>query len=191
MNATAAMLRVLLFTMLAMLAVYFGVGYLLLASEWQEETTRTLDATPERVAAVVRDLHTWERWAGVDCNLGPQTAKTVEGAPATVGHRLVWTGPKGKATLTLIAVADDRVEYRFHYEWEGQTAPPARDSGVIEWSAEGGGCRVRWRDRGEWQSLAGRWVGWFGALQQRMKQVQVASLEGLQNELRSKPAATK
>ncbi len=184
MGAMANALRVLLFALVGMVAVYCGVGYLLLAEQWHVETTRTLDASPQRVGALVCDLRTWDGWAGVEVNLGPQTARTVEGMPGTVGHQIVWTGSNGKAWLVLAAVAADRIEYRFRYEWAGTKAPPARDSGVIEWQADGAGCRVRWQDDGYWPSIAGRWVGWFGALQQRMKQAQVTSLEGLQQQLR-------
>lgn len=187
MNATAATLRVVLITMLGMLAVYFGVGFLLLAGEWQVETTRTIDGAPERVAALVGDLRTWERWAGVECNLGPQTVRTVEGAASTVGHRLVWTGSRGKATLAFESVAAGRIDYRYLFEREGSTEPPPRNTGSVTWTADGTSCRVVWRDGGEWPSLAFRWFGWFGALQQRTKNAQVTSLEGLQNELRIPP----
>jgi hypothetical protein len=185
MNATAATLRVLLFTMLAMVAVYFGVGFLLLAGDWHVETVRTIDSGPDRVAAVAGDLRTWDRWAGVDCFLGPQTTRTVLGAPGTVDHRIVWAGSRGKATLAFESVAPGRIDYRYVFEREGSTEPPPRNTGSIVWTAEGTGCRVVWRDEGEWPSLAFRWFGWFGALQQKTKHTQVTSLEGLQNELRT------
>jgi hypothetical protein len=52
--------------------------------------------------------------------------------------------------------------------------------GSIAWVASGGGSLVTWVDYGTWDSLVGRWVGWFGALQERVRQVQGTSLEGLQ-----------
>lgn len=185
--------QVVVLTLAAAVLMVLGVGQLL-ADEWRVETTRTLPASTERVGALLRDLGTWEGWSELKVNLGPQTSREVRGTAGTAGQQVVWTGAKGRATLTLRTVADDVVEYEYGYQYDGETSAspsPARGTGRIVWVAAGDGCRVTWSDGGRWGSWALRWVGWFGALQERARQTQAASLTGLELALRGGPPAAK
>lgn len=181
-----SVVQVVVLTLAGVILMVLGIGQLL-ADQWQVETTRTLPGPPAHVAALVSDLGSWQRWSDMKVNLGPQTKREVEGLPGTVGQRIAWTGVKGRATLTLTAVAPDAIEYEYGYEVAG--AP--RGTGRIAWAADGAGCRVTWRDGGRWRDLWGRWAGWFGALQERTRQVHSASLTGLELELRGGPPAAK
>jgi uncharacterized protein YndB with AHSA1/START domain len=179
MSQTRTVFKGVVFSLAAAVLVVLGVGQVL-AKDWQVETTRTLPAEPGKVAAMLCDLSTWAKWSAVDVQMGPQTAREVTGAPGGAGQRLVWSGTRGKAALVVTAVSDRRLDYTFGFEVDG--APPP-GSGHVEWAAEGAGTKVRWVDRGVHANVMLRWFGWFGALQERVKQMQGASFEGLQEEL--------
>ena len=86
-----------------LILVFYGVGALL-ADRWSVTSERPVPGTPAAVAALVGDLRTWERWAAVQVELGPNTARAVEGEAGKPGQRLVWTGPRGKAALEVTAL---------------------------------------------------------------------------------------
>lgn len=177
MSTSRVVFKSMVFACAGMVVVYFAVGHLL-AEGWQMTSTRHIEAPPERIAAVVSDLSTWQQWASVDATLGPQTERSVFGEPGTVGHGLRWTGSLGSAVLTLRTVAPDAIEYEFGGETPaGEQRPTSR--GEITWQQDARGCAVTWHDAGTWPNLAGRWWGWFGAMQVRMRQLQSSSLEGL------------
>ncbi|MBL8730139.1 MAG: SRPBCC family protein [Planctomycetes bacterium] len=177
MSTPKVVFGAMVFACAGMVVVYFAVG-LLLVDHWQVTTSRTIASPPARIAAAVGDLSTWEQWASVDATLGPQTHRSVFGEPGTVGHGLRWTGSAGTATLTFTSVTPEAIDYEFGGEDPQQQQRP-RSTGRIEWHDEGGSCRLRWHDEGTWPNLAGRWWGWFGAMQVHMQQLQSASLEGL------------
>jgi hypothetical protein len=175
------------FSVAALLVVAFGVGALL-AKDWTVETTRTLHADAKQVGALVRDLATWARWAAIDVDLGPQTVREVQGEAGSGTQRIVWTGPQGKAVLTATAVTDASIDYTIGPATEPESSA---STGRVEWQAEGAGCRIRWIDRGRFEPMLKRWSGWFGALQERIKQIHASSLEMLEREFERTPPASK
>jgi hypothetical protein len=177
----------MVFALAGMVLVFVGVGYLL-ADQWHVDSARDIPVQRARVAALVGDLSTWADWASMDANLGPGTTRTVLGTPGTAGHALQWSGSRGMATLTLRRVTPDGIEYDFHGRGPQQQELQWRASGRIEWRETPDGCRVQWHDEGHWDSLAGRWIGWFGAMQQRAQEIQGTSLAGLAETL-AVPAA--
>lgn len=179
MSTTHNFFKTLVLTLAAMVLVYLGVGQVL-ANQWRVETTQSLAASEAQIASMVTDLSTWSRWSSTDANLGPDTVRTVAGTRGTVGHRIEWSGPMGKAFLTLSAVEERAIEYTFSLQAKDATDEANRGSGRVEWRADGTRCQVRWIDQGTWATLPERWYGWFGALQDRVQQFQVTSLQGLQ-----------
>jgi len=179
MSTARSMFRSLVLSLAGMVLVYLGVGSIL-ADQWRVDTTRTVVASAEQVAALVRDFNTWKKWSSLEAHLGPQTTLEVTGDPGTIGHRMKWSGNQGLATLTMCAVAADAIEYQFHSQGPGETQLLLRGTGRLEWVAEGTGCRVHWHDESKWDSLPGRWIGWFGALQERVKEIQGTSLAGIE-----------
>jgi hypothetical protein len=178
MSTARSMLRSMVLSLAGMVLVYLGVGSIL-ANEWHVDTTRTVAASAEQVGALVRDFHTWKKWSSMEANLGPQTTLEVTGEPGTIGHQMKWSGSQGLATLTMSAVAPGAIEYQFHSQGPQETQLLLRGRGRVEWVAEGTGCSVHWRDDAKWDSLAGRWIGWFGAIQERVKEIQGTSLAGI------------
>jgi Polyketide cyclase / dehydrase and lipid transport len=189
MTNTGLFFKVMVLTLAATILVYLGVGQLLAAS-WTVETARTLAASPAAVGAKIQDLASWQGWCAADANLGEPTVRTVTGTPGTVGQRIVWTGPKGEASLLVTALSPNSLEYRYGHRQGGpEPAERVLGTGAVSWEAEGAVTRLRWRDGGDWDSLPGKWVGWFGALQQRYQQVQGSSLVALEQLLTTPPPA--
>lgn len=179
MSTPRVMLRALVLSLAGMVLVYLGVGSIL-ANEWRVDTTRTVAVSPEEVANLVRDFRTWKKWSSMEARLGPQTTLEITGEAGTVGHRMKWSGNQGQATLTMTAVAAGAIDYQFHSQGPQETQLLLRGTGRVEWVAEGTGCRVHWHDENKWDNLAGRWIGWFGALQERVKEIQGTSLAGIE-----------
>jgi hypothetical protein len=179
MSTARSMLRSLVLSLAGMVLVYLGVGSIL-ADQWHVDTTRTVAASAEQVGALVRDFSSWKKWSTMEAQLGPQTTLEVTGEPGAVGQRMKWSGNQGLATLTMYAVAPGAVEYQFHSQGPEETQLLLRGKGRVEWVADGSGCRVHWHDEARWDSLAGRWIGWFGALQERVKEIQGTSLAGIE-----------
>lgn len=180
----------MVFACAGMVLVFFAVGSLL-ADRWQVASSRDIAAAPARIAAAIGDLSTWADWSSMDANLGPQTHRTVSGTPGTVGHALRWSGTRGSATLTLREVGPTGIAYQFAGEGPEHQPLKWQASGRVEWTATGEHtCRVRWHDEGHWDNLAGRWIGWFGAMQLRAQQIQSTSLEGLADQLEARPVPT-
>jgi hypothetical protein len=178
MSTARSMLRSLVLSLAGMVLVYLGVGSML-ANEWRVDTTRTVAASAEQVAALVRDFNSWKKWSSMEARLGPQTTLEVTGDPGVIGHRMKWSGNQGLATLTMTAVTPAYIEYQFHSQGPGETQLLLRGTGRVEWVADGTGCRVHWHDESKWDSLPGRWIGWFGALQERVREIQGTSLAGI------------
>ena len=179
MSTARSMFRSLVLSLAGMVLVFLGVGSML-ASEWRVDTARTLAASAEEVGALVRDFHTWKKWSSMEPRLGPQTTLEVTGDAGTIGHRMKWSGNQGLATLTISAVTSSAIEYQFHSQGPQETQLLLRGTGRVEWAAEGAGCRVHWHDEHKWENLAGRWIGWFGALQERVREIQGTSLAGIE-----------
>lgn len=160
-----------------------------LQDRWEVATVRTIQCKPERLAAVLGDLSTWERWYAAKVDLGNPTKATVEGAPGTVGHALVWTGPMGKASLKFTSVAPGALTYDYVVVIGGGEKG-GQGTGSVRYAAAGDGSTVTWTDGGVWDGMLARWFGWFGALQERCKQIHNGSFTQLQVYLdeQAKPA---
>jgi hypothetical protein len=171
--------RCAVFSLAGLILVFYGVGALL-RDRWSVISERPVPGSAAAVAALVGDLRSWERWAAVQVELGPNTTRAVSGEAGKPGQRLVWTGPRGTAALEVTAIDAAGMSYAIGFEVAdgGKKA-----TGRVEWVAEGDRCRVRWRDEGVHADLFLRWFGWFGALQERVLQFQAASFAGLEQEL--------
>jgi hypothetical protein len=182
------MFRTMALALAGMVVVFFAVGSLL-SDRWVVDSSRVVAATPAQVGAFVRDFGTWATWSSMNAELGPNTQRELHGDPGTVGHRIAWRGPQGQASLSVTAVGDDRLAYAFHVQTAAETTPRLGGTGGLVWRADADGCRVEWHDESTWDGLPGRWVGWFGALQERVRQIQATSLEGLQQALTKRAGA--
>lgn len=184
MSNARFVLRTTVFTLAAVVVVYFAVGAIL-ADHWDVSTTRVIEARPAEVARLVRDLRQWPEWSALQLELGKPTTHEIEGEAGAVGQRQTWRGPMGTGTLELTRIAEGAVDYRFAYRFgPGENPNGGQTTGSITWRADPDGCRVSWSEHGELGSWIARWSGWFGHVQEAVKRVQGASLEGLSEAIR-------
>lgn len=181
MTTAKVMFRSLVLALAGMVVVFFGVGAML-ADRWHVEVSMTVNAGEDRVRALLHDFATWEDWSSLNANLGAGTRREVSGQAGTKGHCIRWSGPLGIATLTMTAVDARSVGYDFHQQDPGETTSRSLGRGTVTWQAgqAGSPCTVTWRDEGTWDNVVLRWWGWFGAVQEHVKQIQITSLAGLQ-----------
>ncbi|MCP4039626.1 MAG: hypothetical protein GY733_21970, partial [bacterium] len=129
---------------------------------------------------LITDFAAWQEWSGMTVELGAGMKREISGAVGEVGHRVSWTGAQGTAILRMSKIAPGRVDYDFLSRRGEEPEPTLVARGHITWRAEGDGTRVAWHDEGELRNLIERWIGWFGALQEQVRQIQGTSLAGLQ-----------
>ena len=182
------MLRAMLFALAGMVLVFLLVG-LLLAREWRMATTRVVPAATDRIGELVTDLSTWSRWAAMDADLGPQTKREVTGPPRAVGQAITWSGMRGRGMLEVVAVDAGSLTYVVKSQSPEGEPPTTFAKGHIEWRADGTGATVTWTEEAPCRNLVERWFAWFGAIQERIRQIQASSLTGLARELEGAPKA--
>ena len=168
--------RVVVLVLAGFVLVYLGVGSLL-AKSWSVTTRGVVPAAPERVAAAVSDLGNWASWSPLDVPLGPETRRESFGVAGAAGQRIVWSGPQGVVSFEFVDVTPAHVDNALR---AGDQGGPALKTGRIAWAASADGTRIEWREGGDFPDLAARWFGWFGAIQERVRGFQQASLAGLQ-----------
>lgn len=187
MSTPKFVLRTVALTLAALVLVFFAVG-MLLADSWQIVTSRTMPLPAEPLAQRIGDLRTWEQWSALQFPLGNPTEVVYDGEAGAAGQRGIWRGPVGEAQLLLTDVEADVVRYaigfRFGGDGEGEVTG-GRYTGSIAWrqADDGDGTTVVWTENGQLHTLFDRWANWFGALQEKVKQVQGASLAGLEREV--------
>jgi len=193
MSNAKFVLRTIVLSLAGSVLVFVGVGQVL-ASEWTVSTTRVIPVSAQQVSAPVVDMNRWADWIALEFPLGNPTTREVRGEPGQAGQQILWSGPLGKAAVTLDAVTADGVDYRIQYgfgsgEEEGTFRAGGKFLGSIQWQADGDGVAVTWSEHGEMGSLIERWSNWFGALQDKVHQIQRASLESLAQHLDAVEAA--
>ena len=193
MSNAKFVLRTIVLSLAGSVLVFVGVGQVL-ASEWTVSTTRVIPVSAQQVSAPVVDMNRWADWIALEFPLGNPTTREVRGEPGQAGQQILWSGPLGKAAVTLDAVTADGVDYRIQYgfgsgEEEGTFRAGGKFLGSIQWKADGDGVAVTWSEHGEMGSLIERWSNWFGALQDKVHQIQRASLESLAQHLDAVEAA--
>lgn len=176
-------LKVVLGSVLLFVLVVFGVGQIL-TDRWQVETVRTLDAPAPRLAPLLQNLRAWPSWGDLMVELGAPTKQEASGEPGAVGQTLRWRGPLGEALLVLTEVAPQVVAYRWTMQRAGEPAAQELSAGRIEWRPDGEKTIVTWREWRQMTTLAERWFAWFGAKQERIREIQRSGLEGLQQQFR-------
>lgn len=159
-------------------AIFLGIGALI-PDGWEVRTTRTVAAPQPRVMVVLRDLGSWPQWCTLKPVMGPNTESGASAPLAAEGVHLWWRGARGESRLTFTAVEDARLSYRFGIEGGQELG-----TGAIDLAAgPDGATLVTWTDRATFPTLAARWAGWFGALQEAVRATQEESLGNLTNRL--------
>ena len=184
MSNTKYVLRTVVLALAGSVLVFLLVG-LVLADKWQVTTTRTIPAQAALLTPKLVDLRSWPEWSEVKFVLGNPTTREFSGEAGQADQRGTWRGPQGIATVVLTRIEDGLVEYAIGYKYgpDGDSFG-GRFTGSITWQAQGDATVVTWIENGELVNLLQRWSNWFGALQDKVGQVQRASLAGLEEDLR-------
>lgn len=193
MSNVSFVFRTVVFSLAGSVLVFLGVGQLL-ADEWTVSTTRVMRAAPAQVAAPVVDMSRWADWCDLNPPLGNPTTREVRGGAGEAGQQIEWRGPLGAAVITLDAVATDGVDYRLEFglgagTTEGSFRAGGKLTGEIRWVEQGDEVAVTWTERGSLPTLIERWSKWFGALQEKVRQIQRASLSSLEEYVASAATA--
>ncbi|MCC7395427.1 MAG: SRPBCC family protein [Planctomycetes bacterium] len=178
-------LKVVLASVLLFVLVVFGIGQIL-SDRWLVETVRRLDGPATRLAPLLQDLRAWSSWGDLMVELGAPTQREASGEAGQAGQALRWRGPLGEARLVLTEVEPLLVGYRWTMQRSGEEQAQELSAGRIEWLADGEQTVVTWREWRQMTSLAERWFAWFGAKQERIREIQRSGLEGLQLQFKPK-----
>lgn len=184
MSTTKYVLRAVVLALASSVAVFFAVGYVL-ADHWKVETKRSIPMPSAPLRTKLVDLQSWFKWSAMDFQLGNPTTRQCEGVAGEGGQCATWQGPKGVAVVRLTKVGQTLVDYDISYKFgpEGSTFG-GQFTGTIVWQDKGGSTEITWTEYGQLSSIAHRWSNWFGALQDKVHQVQRASLAGLEESVR-------
>src|SRR3712207_2324490 len=81
------------------------------------ERSRTLDAPPERVRALIEDFHEWPRWSPWE-EIDPAMERTYGGAESGPGATYAWSGNRkaGRGQMEMLTVGGDRIDVALHFD---------------------------------------------------------------------------
>src|SRR3712207_6502040 len=88
-----------------------------MSSTYTVERTKTVDAPPERVRALIEDFHAWPRWSPWE-DLDPAMQRSYGGPSTGVGSTYAWTGNRkaGTGRMEMREVTDDHVDVALHFD---------------------------------------------------------------------------
>lgn len=183
-------LRIGLFALLATVLLYFGLSSIL-PSGWRVETHIAIEAEVAQVLPCLSDFRQWQEWTTLAATERTDTKVEIEGEAGKAGHAIVWRSNQNEASLRLVAVVPDGVDYEFTSRLgkEGKAEQVGCGSLRAKVGDSGRGAKVVWADESSVGTFVERWFVWFGVLQEKAKEFQTASLNKLKQRLEAKPQA--
>lgn len=142
------MLKVLLIVVLAtvLIAVCIVALAALKSGRFAIRRSITINASPEKVFALVNDLHRWPEWSQ-DTQEQTSGEHRYSGAPAGKGAVYEWDG-KGSAGRGRIEIVDSSAnEIRLQADWQKPFA--ARNINLFTFRPKGNATQVTWELDGE------------------------------------------
>jgi Polyketide cyclase / dehydrase and lipid transport len=111
-----------------------------------------INATPERVHALINDFHQWQAWSPWE-DLDPALRRTYSSATSGQGAHYAWSGNKkaGEGSMEIVGTSTDqiRIDLRFLKPMK------SRSSTTFQISPSGHGTEVTWTMSGEQKGLWG------------------------------------
>ena len=88
-----------------------------MSATYTVERSRTLDAPPERVRALIEDFRQWPRWSPWEA-IDPAMQRSYGGPPSGVGSTYAWSGNRkaGRGRMEVVGAADDRIDIALHFD---------------------------------------------------------------------------
>ena len=138
------------------LLVLLGVASLR-PSHYIVSRSLVIDATPERIAPMLTDMHAWNTWNPWDA-MEPTATKTYSQPATGVGAWYTWRGEQtGSGRMEIISISPARVDYGLHF------TAPMQDTATMHVDfvpVSAARTNVTWSMEGE-QSFMGRAMGLF------------------------------
>lgn len=144
------------------LAALLGGGGLLLSPRYHVERSLIIQASADKVYALVADPHHWPQWT-VWNRRDPAMTISYFGAPSGEGSGWSWKSKsEGDGKMTLTAVTpDERVAYELYLPDMGSTS-----TGELRLELDGRGTRVTWAMDGDMG--ANPLYHWLGLVMDRL-----------------------
>lgn len=182
--------RIGLFALLATVLLYLGLSSIL-PSSWREQTQLDIQAEPAKALACFSDFRSWQEWTTLAATERTDTKVEIEGEPGKPGHAIVWKSNQNEASLRIVAVIADGVDYEFTSRLgkDGKSEQIGRGSLRAKAGDVAGSTKVTWTDESSVGTFVERWFVWFGVLQEKAREFQLASLNKLKQRLEAKPQA--
>jgi uncharacterized protein YndB with AHSA1/START domain len=165
-NGGSSVLRLLkfLFYLVVTVAIIIVGGSFLLPAEAVVTRSTEIAAPPEKVFAIVGDLHRFQEvspWAELD----PNTKYTYEGPATGVGQKMSWASDNaavGSGSQTIIEYDPPK-----HLASELDFGPMGKSLATWDLEASGTGTRATWGFKSKLNGIAARWFGlmfdrWIG-----------------------------
>jgi uncharacterized protein YndB with AHSA1/START domain len=112
------------------------------SADFRLERTAQIAAPPERVFALINDLHEWVKWSPWE-KLDPAMQKTFGGAAAGVGATYAWVG-KGKAGEGQMTILESAPGAKVALKLEFKKPFAATNDTVFTLTPTAAGTEVRW-----------------------------------------------
>jgi uncharacterized protein YndB with AHSA1/START domain len=117
-----------------------------MASTYTVQRTRSIDAPPDRVYALLRDFHEWPKWSPWE-DLDPDMKREYSGSTAGKGAVYTWSGNRkaGAGRMEIVDTEDDRrvdIDLAFEkpFKSENRTSfllAPKGDATEVTWQMTG------------------------------------------------------
>jgi uncharacterized protein YndB with AHSA1/START domain len=141
------MLKLLLIAAIVIVVIILCVFAIAAAkpSRFTIQRSTTVQATPERVIALINDLHRWPEWS--DAKEEAAVTRIYSGAPAGKGAVCEWEGKgnAGKGRLEIMESSPSLI--RLQADWAKPFA--ARNINIFTLEPQGNATRVTWTLDGE------------------------------------------
>lgn len=153
-------LKVLLWIMVVLIALFFVIGFFL-KGNWEVSENITVKAKAEQIYPFVANLKKWQEWSPWTLDKDPTMSFTYEGPEEGVGARWNWRSEKMGVGWIKIVEADPEhgIKYLLFIDMKGSLSTI---HGQIAFEAQGDDTLIRWTDHGDvgdtiirkWMALA-------------------------------------
>jgi hypothetical protein len=172
------MLKFLGIVLVLVVAVFLVIAAMQPAT-FHVQRTVVINATPDKVAALINDFHQWPKWSPW-ANLDPNMKVTYSGAASGVGSAYDWEGNskvgKGRMEITGISPMQTTLKLDFLKPFEGHN--------TAEFILEPQGTaatRVTWAMNGPNAFFPGKVMSVFGAMDKLVGKDFAAGLDNLKS----------
>lgn len=116
-------------------------------SAFRIERSRTLDAPPAKLFALINDFHEWAKWSPWE-KLDPDMKRVFEGPDAGLGATYRWIGTNNKAGEGVMKIATSQPDARVEIDLTFIKPIAAENKAIFTLEPDGNGTKVVWAMEG-------------------------------------------